>query len=122
MMKYSQARIAIATLQLDSLTDFYTKLLQQSPHPYQPQKYAEFQLNGLRLGIFQVKLERWEEFRNAEQSRISLCLEVEDLYQAITHLTQLGYPPPSSVIKASHGLEIYAYDPDGNRIILHQTC
>jgi len=52
---------------------------------------------------------------------MSLCLEVADLEGAIAHLTQLGYPPSGAIITASHGREVYAYDPDGNWLILHQT-
>ncbi|EKQ68223.1 Glyoxalase/Bleomycin resistance protein/Dioxygenase superfamily [Leptolyngbyaceae cyanobacterium JSC-12] len=52
---------------------------------------------------------------------MSLCLEVENLEGAIAHLTQLGYPPPGEILTASHGREIYAYDPDGNWLILHQN-
>jgi hypothetical protein len=51
---------------------------------------------------------------------MSLCLEVEDIYGAIAHLTAIGYPPPGSLMTTSHGREIYGYDPDGNRLILHQ--
>jgi hypothetical protein len=60
------------------------------------------------------------EFESA-QSGMSLCLEVEDLENAIAHLTALGYPPPGQIIIATHGREIYAYDPAGNRLILHQA-
>ncbi|MHC5860203.1 VOC family protein [Nostoc sp.] len=55
------------------------------------------------------------------KSKISLCLEVSNLEDAIAHLTSLGYPPPGEISIASHGKEIYAYDPDGNRLILHQA-
>jgi hypothetical protein len=40
---------------------------------------------------------------------------------AIATLTHLGYPPPGEIIEASHGREIYAYDPAKNRLILHQA-
>ena len=43
-----------------------------------------------------------------------------NLEQAIACLTNLGYTPPGEIIEASHGREIYAYDPAGNRLILHQ--
>ena len=56
----------------------------------------------------------------SEQSGLSLCLDVDDLDAAIAHLINLGYPPPGEIIVASHGREIYAYDPNGNRLILHQ--
>jgi hypothetical protein len=50
-----------------------------------------------------------------------MCLEVNNLEDVIAHLTDLGYPPPGEIAIASHGREIYAYDPDGNRLILHQS-
>ena len=46
---------------------------------------------------------------------------MNNLETAISHLTSLGYPPPGEISTASHGQEIYAYDPDGNRLILHQS-
>jgi hypothetical protein len=52
---------------------------------------------------------------------MSLCLEVASLEDSIDKLTQLGYPPLAQITTASHGREIYAYDPDGNRLILHQS-
>ncbi|MBF2028247.1 MAG: VOC family protein [Oscillatoriales cyanobacterium C42_A2020_001] len=52
---------------------------------------------------------------------MSLCLEVESLERAIAHLSQLGCPPPGNILTASHGQEIYACDPDGNWLILHQS-
>ena len=51
---------------------------------------------------------------------MSLCLEVKDLEGAIAHLVAIGYPTSGEIIVASHGREIYAYDPAGNRLILHQ--
>jgi hypothetical protein len=52
---------------------------------------------------------------------MALCLEVPNLEEAIAHLTSLGYPPTSTIITASHGREVYAADPDGNWLILHQV-
>jgi predicted enzyme related to lactoylglutathione lyase len=77
-------------------------------------------LPGLRLGIFKPKQTNESEFENSAKSGMSLCLEVRDLQQAIAHLTTLGYPPPGEIVTASHGREIYTYDPNGNRLILHQ--
>ncbi|NJL35765.1 MAG: VOC family protein [Leptolyngbyaceae cyanobacterium SM1_4_3] len=110
----------LATTQLEELVKFYARLFEQTPQPYQPDRYAEFQLPGLRLGIFQPKQGHAAEFAG-ERGKISLCLEVESLDEAIAHLTTLGYPPPGEVAIASHGKEIYAYDPDQNRLILHQS-
>lgn len=115
------ALVTLASVNIDILVNFYTKLLKQEPKTLIPNVYAEFQICGLRLGIFQPKKTSASEFGSSSQSRISLCLEVSKLEDAIAHLTDLGYPPPGEISIASHGREIYAYDPDSNRLILHQS-
>lgn len=117
---YFDVFVTISTKRIQLLVDFYTQLFQKQPTVYQPSIYAEFQLEKLRLGIFQPKPERQAEFKNLSSS-MSLCLEVEQLEQAIAHLSEMGYPPTGKIIEASHGREIYAYDPEGNRLILHQS-
>jgi len=112
--------VTIATSKLDILVQFYTNLMGVEPESYIPQIYAEFQLTNLRLGIFQPKEAQSQEF-DTGKSPISLCFEVSELESAIAHITALGYPPPGEIINASHGREIYAYDPDGNRIIFYQS-
>ncbi|MEO0457717.1 MAG: VOC family protein [Cyanobacteria bacterium P01_A01_bin.114] len=112
--------VTLASERFDHLVAYYQALLGQSPEPLLPNRYAEFQLPGLRLGIFKPKATHCEEFAGAGGG-MSLCLEVESLEGAIATLTDLGYPPPGEVTQASHGREIYAYDPDGNRLILHQA-
>lgn len=104
-----------------TLVQFYQQLFGQAPHPYIPQVYAEFQLPGLRLGIFQPKATHQPEFAASSSGGMSLCLEVENLERAIDRLVQLGCPPPGTIIAAAHGREVYAYDPAGNRLILHET-
>lgn len=116
---YSDIFIAISTVDIQLLVEFYSKILQIQPAVDRP-FYAEFQIEKLRLGIFKPKLERQSEFDN-QNSAMSLCLEVADLERAIACLSELGYPPPGDIIEASHGREIYAYDPTGNRLILHQS-
>lgn len=118
--EFSQAIITLATFDLETLVGFYTHFLSR-PTTYIPNVYAEFQLASLKLGIFKPKQRDSSEFEYSAKSKMSLCLEVSDLESAIAQLTALGYPPPGSIITASHGREIYAYDPDGNRIILHQA-
>jgi predicted enzyme related to lactoylglutathione lyase len=119
-MQYQTAFITLASVDLEHLVKFYEAILEQSPDPYLPNKYAEFQLQGgLKLGIFQPKATHRSEFSQPENSAMSLCIEVADLDSAIAQLTSLGYPPPGEVVTASHGKETYAYDPDGNRLILH---
>lgn len=118
---YTDAFVTLAAADAEALVQFYRQLLHQEPKPYIPHVYAEFQLTGLRLGIFQPKPTHLEEFANSIHSGMSLCLEVEHLEDAIAHLTRIGYPPPGAITTASHGREIYAYDPMGNRLILHQS-
>ncbi|MDJ0690448.1 MAG: VOC family protein [Xenococcaceae cyanobacterium MO_188.B32] len=119
--KYTKAFITIASPKISILVEFYSKLLQQKPQPYIPNSYAEFDLLGLRLGIFQPQKESLVEFVNSQNTTMSICLEVENLAAALAHLNSIGYPPPGEIISASHGREIYAYDPLGNRLILHQS-
>ena len=120
-IQYNEALVTIATIKLERIIDFYTQILGQQPKNYIPKVYAKFQIPGVNLGIFRPKDIHLSEFKNATKGKISLCLEVEDLENAISRFTALGYPPPGDIITASHGREIYAYDPDGNRIILHQS-
>lgn len=117
----TEAFVTLASVDSEQLVLFYTNLLKQEPKPYIPNVYGEFQLPGLRLGIFKPKQTNQSEFENPVKSGMSLCLEVSDLEGAIAHLTGLGYPPSGEILTASHGREIYAYDPAGNRLILHQS-
>jgi predicted enzyme related to lactoylglutathione lyase len=121
LFQCTNAFVTLATNDLDNLVLFYTKLWQQQPQIYRQNVYAEFQMFGLRLGIFQPHQSNNAEFASSRNSRMSLCLEVENLESAIAHLTNIGYPPTGKIVTASHGKEIYACDPDGNRLILHQS-
>jgi catechol 2,3-dioxygenase-like lactoylglutathione lyase family enzyme len=118
---FTSALVTIASDNFDLVVDFYTQLLGSAPVKHLPHSYAEFPISGLRLGIFCPQPSHREEFGHPHQSGMSLCLEVDSLEDAIDLLTRLGYPPPGKITTASHGREIYAYDPDGNRLILHQT-
>ncbi|MBD1807842.1 VOC family protein [Microcoleus sp. FACHB-SPT15] len=121
VFQYREAFVTLAATEPETLVQFYTLLLNQEPKPYIPNVYAEFQLSGLRLAIFKPKESHQHEFADSSQSGMSLCLEVNDLEDEIACLTRLGYPPPRDITTASHGREIYAYDPQGNRLILHQS-
>ncbi|MEH2441751.1 VOC family protein [Nostoc sp.] len=121
VFQYTNAFVTIASVNCENLVNFYTKFLEQKPVILIPNVYTEFNLLSMRLGIFKPKNTNESEFEAVTKSKISLCLEVSNLEDAIAHLTALGYPPPGNISIASHGREIYAYDPDGNRIILHQA-
>jgi hypothetical protein len=115
-----QAFLTIGTDQFETVVAFYRAWLQQEPQPYQTDRYAEFHLPGLALGIFRPQLNHQGEFQDSTGSGFSLCVEVTHLETAIAELTTLGYPPPAPRQTTSHGQEVYGYDPVGNRIILHQ--
>lgn len=121
VFQYTDAFVTLATIDIESLVLFYTDFLVNKPVKIIPNIYAEFQLSGVKLGIFKPKKTNESELINSLKSKMSLCLEVSNLEDAIAHLTVLGYPPPGEITTASHGREVYAYDPDGNRIILHQS-
>ncbi len=110
--------VALAHENLQSLVAFYQSLLGQVPQVYMPERYAEFVLPDLKLALF--KPSDGQEFAGPAGS-MSVCLEVDDLEGAIATLRDLGYPPLGDILYASHGQEIYAYDPAGNRLILHQS-
>ena len=116
---YSDVFVAISSSNIQVLTDFYSQFLQQTPDIYRPAVYTEFRLEKLRIGIFKPKLERQPEFENSN-SAMSLCFEVEDINMAIATLEKLG-ASSGKIIEASHGKEVYAYDPEGNRLIIHQS-
>jgi predicted enzyme related to lactoylglutathione lyase len=119
---FASALVTISSVNFDRTIDFYTQFLEISPQKYIPAVYAEFPMPGLILGIFRPHPHHHTEFSHPSQSGMSICLEVDSLEDSIEKLAQLGYPPPGQITSASHGREIYAYDPDGNRLILHQAA
>ncbi|MDX2231779.1 MAG: glyoxalase [Leptolyngbyaceae cyanobacterium bins.349] len=116
-LTHTAAFLTISTPNFDRLVAFYQQFLDQAPVTFRPNVYAEFQLPGMRLGIFRPKEGKESGVRDA--GGMGLCIEVANLESAIAHLTQLGYPP-GAIMTASHGREVYANDPDGNWLILHQ--
>jgi predicted enzyme related to lactoylglutathione lyase len=103
----------------ETLRRFYSELFGLEPVVNIPSVYTEFLLPGLRLGIFKPQEKHAAEFAG-QSGGMSLCLEVDALEAAIAQFTALGCPPPGEITIASHGREIYAYDPLGNRLILHE--
>jgi predicted enzyme related to lactoylglutathione lyase len=116
------AWLTIGTDHFTKVVEFYRLVLQQDPKPFSPDRYAEFHLPGLRLGIFSPQADHQQEFAHSEQSGFSLCLEVENLEMAIAQFQRGNLKLHSCEIQtASHGREIYVYDPAGNRLILHES-
>jgi catechol 2,3-dioxygenase-like lactoylglutathione lyase family enzyme len=124
VLRYRSALVTLAAQNFEQLVEFYHHFLQQEPGVSLPESYAEFELLDLRLGIFkpkQVSGGIGEDLLPGRCLGMGLCFEVESLEATIEHLSNLGYPPPGKIITASHGREIYAYDPEGNWLILHQS-
>jgi hypothetical protein len=145
----TEAFLTLAAIQFDRVVAFYTNLFEQPPQTLIQNTYAEFCLPGMRLGIFrpkaapplptdapalddpatspcvpkpalnQTQLQRF--YQPEPIQGFSLCLETNNLEAAIARLTQLSPLPLGPVITASHGQEFYAYDPEGNRLIIHQA-
>lgn len=124
-LRCKSALVTLSARNFTQLVSFYQQFFQQELHIFLPNSYAEFQLPNLRLGIFKHKQANGRGETTANRQLIpygfSLCLEVENLEESIDHLSQLGYPPSGEIITASHGREIYAYDPEENWLILHQS-
>jgi predicted enzyme related to lactoylglutathione lyase len=118
---FTDAFVTISSTNFDRIVEFYSRLFDCEARSYRPAVYAEFAIGGLRLGIFQPKSTNNFNKSGHHNGGMSICLEVTNLEQAIEKLAQLDYPPPGDIITASHGREIYAYDPDGNCLILHQS-
>jgi predicted enzyme related to lactoylglutathione lyase len=116
--------VTIGVTDFGRVCQFYQQLFEQAPIAIMPNQYAEFAIADLRIGIYRSRLAEQATIAPSSLAQpfppISLCIEVADLTAAINHLTQLGYPPPGEIITAPHGQEIYAYDPEGNRLILYQ--
>ncbi|WP_416667603.1 VOC family protein [Egbenema bharatensis] len=125
-MEFDAVFVTLVDGEGEALVRFYRDLLGLEPIAYSPNRYAEFRVGGLRLGIFQPAADQRSQFypspgEPGSSGGMSLCIEVKQLEGAIDRLTELGYPPPGEIRTASHGREIYAYDPAGNRLILHEA-
>lgn len=117
---FSHALVTLASDNFENLVQFYKQLLSLEPVIYRTEVYAEFHLVGLRLGIFCPSKKTPSPPIHSPQSRgMAICLEVDNLEAAIAHLSDLGFPPANGIMTASHGREVYAYDPDSNWLILH---
>ena len=113
--------VTISAFDLEKMAQFYQQLFQQEPEEVVPHSYVEFHVGSLQLGIFRPHKDHKEEFATVGKNPMSICLEVDNLDAAIDRLKSLGYAPPGPIIHAAHGREIYAYDSEQNRLIIHQS-
>ncbi len=102
--------VSIATPDHQRLEEFYTALLQQEPTMRLGDHYCEYQLPGLRLGVYGSDKPEFAAMAGA----VSICVQVERLEDWLP-------PDQDYVIKtASHGREVELRDPDGNRLVIHE--
>ena len=73
------AFLTLAVAEVEVVAQFYARLLGQAPS-LQTSRYVEFQLPGLRLGIFQPRIAHQTEYQTCKGC-MSLCLEVEDSFE-----------------------------------------
>lgn len=119
-MRIQKAWVTIAAVQFDRSVNFYQQLFQQEPQIFTPEKYAEFEAFGIRLGIYRPTVEESPEKAPITLfPAVSLCVQIEKLEEAIALLDRID-AFISEIRTMSHGREAYAYDPDGNRIILYE--
>lgn len=119
VMKIQKAWVTIAAVEFDRSVEFYRYLFQQEPQIVTPAKYAVFETAGIRLGIYcPTEEESPEKAPITLFPAVSLCVQIENVEKAVKHLEPEAHV--GEVRSVSHGREAYAYDPDGNRIILYE--
>ena len=123
-LDYSIAWVTIAAQDFERSQNFYKQLLKKEPDrtlgPVDRPIYAEFQLNGLRFGIYRPQPGHSAPLSSQLPNPMSICFQVKNLEQAIAHLASIGFPVAGKILTPRHGREVYAADPDGNRLILYQ--
>ncbi|WP_029681664.1 VOC family protein [Picosynechococcus sp. NKBG15041c] len=120
MLNFSDIFVTIAAESWSEVVVFYRGLFGCDPVVYSSERYAEFRVQGVKLGIFKPSAHHRAEFQKPAGA-LGLCLEVENLEEAIATIKQLGGAVQGEITQASHGRECYAYDPARNRLILHQA-
>lgn len=120
-LQYIEAFAAIGANDYAATVDFYRKVLDREPDERIRDIYVAFHLPGLRLGIFEPRTSNRPEFVNPPDGRssLNLVLRVPNVDQARAVLAILNPArPPEEIRQTNHGRECYAYDPEGNRLIL----
>jgi len=123
-LQFTEAFTAIGASQFTATVDFYRTLFGREPDEFIGGRYVAFRMTGLHLGIFEPRLDNRPEFINSAdlRGRLSLVLRVPDLDLARRQLASLTPArPPSPIQSTKHGREFFAYDPEGNRLIVVES-
>ncbi|MDG3004450.1 VOC family protein [Paludisphaera mucosa] len=115
----AEAYTAIGSEDFERSIAFYSGLFGREPDERLGDVYGAFRMPGLHLGIFRPRRGGGGDFRNPTDRRggLSLVLAVPSVERAAAEVGRLG-GSASPAFETSHGREAYAYDPDGNRLIL----
>jgi len=123
-LQFTEAFAAIGASQFTATVGFYRTLFARDPDEFIGGSYVAFRMPGLHLGIFEPRQDNRPEFINSADLRggLSLVLRVPDLDLAHKQLETLTPArPPRPIQSTKHGREFFAYDPEGNRLIVVES-
>ena len=118
---FTYDHFALEVEDLQKVGDYYREvlLLQEIPHPSEPEGFRWFRINGNT----QLHLIGKESVPLEDRKSEHLCLSVSDLDAFIAHLTKYKVPywdwpgkPGAVTLRADGVRQIYLRDPEGNWI------
>src|SRR3990167_5546632 len=98
---------------LEKGVTFYRDTLELPCLFYIQKEWAEFELEGLKLGLCQKT-------DTSGPMHTGIVLEVKDLKTTLTALKERGIEPVQNPVVANHGIIATIADPSGNLIDLYQ--
>lgn len=121
MKNYQKGLIALGAAHFEEVIQFYEKLFGTKPADAIGQSYVEFNVAGLRLGIFKPREHNVEKFENKsrEGHGLSICFQLQNLDELIAECRAKGFEI-TDPIPTKHGREAFLYDPQHNRLIFSQ--
>ncbi len=99
-LNHTSALVTIAAPNFDRLVDFYKALFTQEPIAFIPTVYAEFQLPGLKLGIYHPKANPEPQTPNSELKTQNSKLKTQNISHGDAKRTKLK--TPNSKLTSSH--------------------
>jgi predicted enzyme related to lactoylglutathione lyase len=122
-MEFDEASAAIGSEDFGRALAFYSAILGREPDERLGDGYAAFRLPGLHLQVFRPKRGGGADFANPPGRRagLNLVFRVASLDRALAEVERAG-GAATAAFSTSHGREAYAYDPDGNRLILVESA
>lgn len=121
MKNYQKGLIALGAARFEEVVAFYEKLFGTKPIDAIGQSYVEFDIAGLRIGIFKPRETNLEKFENKDRDGhgLSICFQLQHLDDLIAECRAKGFDI-GDPITTRHGREAFLYDPQHNRLIFSQ--